>query len=119
MAALLLSSDLMLCSQVAGASQRAGVEVVTALSCGALLERAAATPVQLVILDLSTPGADPGVLVPRLLALEQPPRAIVAFGPHVQTEKLAAAKNAGCNEVFSRGQFSALAEEILTRYDSS
>ena len=116
MAALLLSSDLMLSSKVAGAGQRSGVDVTTAMSVAALVDKAAASPTNLIILDLGTPGVDPAALVPQLRSHAQPPRAIVAFGPHVQTEKLEAAAAAGCDEVFSRGQFHALAEKILTRY---
>ena len=116
MSALLLSSDLMLSSKVAAAGQRSGVGVTMAMSVAALVDKAVATPVAVVILDLGTPGVDPAALVPQLRSLAQPPRAIVAFGPHVQTEKLEAAAAAGCDEVFSRGQFHAQADEILTRY---
>ena len=40
---------------------------------------------------------------------------IVAFGPHVHEERLAAAREAGCDEVVSRGQFFAQLDAILGR----
>mgnify|MGYP000141423721 CR=1 FL=1 len=62
------------------------------------------------------PKLDPLDLVPRLRGLDTPPGAIVAFGPHVHRAKLQAAQEAGCEEVFSRGQFHRLANEILAKY---
>jgi hypothetical protein len=45
--------------------------------------------------------------------LDNPPRKIVAFGPHVHEAKLAAARSAGCDEVISRGRFHAELIEIV------
>jgi hypothetical protein len=39
---------------------------------------------------------------------------VVAFGPHVHEERLAAARNAGCDEVVSRGEFFARLDAIVT-----
>jgi hypothetical protein len=41
---------------------------------------------------------------------------VVAFGAHVETDRLNEARLAGCREVLSRGQFHASLPEILKRY---
>jgi len=38
---------------------------------------------------------------------------VVAFGPHVHEERLAAAREAGCDEVLSRGEFFARVNAIV------
>jgi hypothetical protein len=43
------------------------------------------------------------------------PPTIIAFGPHVHEALLDAATQAGCDEVFSRGQFFAQLDEIISR----
>jgi CheY-like chemotaxis protein len=115
MGILALISDLFTQSQVSAAAVRAGVPLEFALSVESLLAKAAQETPRLVILDLSHPGVDPAELVPRLRAINAS-APIAAFGPHVHRERLAAAQAAGCDEVISRGQFRAEADEILRRY---
>jgi DNA-binding response OmpR family regulator len=113
---VLLTADLMCSSQLAGAAQREGASLATAATAEQLLRLAAEQPAALVVLDLNSPDIDPATLVPRLRALELPPRAILAFGPHVHEAHLAAARAAGCDEVLARGAFYAQAESIVARY---
>ena len=114
--ALVLTADMMFLPQLSGAGKVHSIDVQLAMNAAALLEKAAANAGSLVILDLSTPGLDSRDLVPKLRALEQPPRAILAYGPHVHEARLAAAAEAGCDEVFTRGQFNAQMSAILQRY---
>jgi DNA-binding NarL/FixJ family response regulator len=89
------------------------------VACGpALLSKvkAAESGQSVVLLDLSTPAIDAVETIAALKALSPPPRAIIAFGPHVHEAKLAAAQAAGCDLVLSRGQFDARAEAILLQY---
>jgi len=111
---ILFSADLITAAKVAGAAPAAGVKVNVLGTEAAVLTAAAGSP--LVILDLEAPGADPEGLVPRLRALTPPPRAIVAFGPHVQTARLEAARAAGCHQVLARGQFYAQVADLLRRH---
>jgi DNA-binding response OmpR family regulator len=113
MSILLLTGDLACSSQVCAAGTRAGMNVQVAMSPARLLERAAETPPKLVILDLNTPGLDCGQLVPQLKGLATPPGTIIAFGPHVHEGRLAAAREAGCDQVLARGQFYATLEKLL------
>jgi DNA-binding response OmpR family regulator len=112
MTILVLSTDLLLQSQLAGAAERAGQPVEVVASVEALLSRMDAQPARLVILDLSLPAVDPGGLV-RQLKDRSPSATVAAFGPHVHRERLAEAKAAGCDVVMSRGQFHAEAEALL------
>ena len=115
MNAILLSTDLMISSHVAGAAMRSGTQVRTASSVAALLEQAAEGQPSLVILDLSMPGIDPTQLVPQLKSLPVPTATIAAFGPHVHAARLEAAAAAGCDVVMSRGQFHAQVDALLAR----
>ena len=94
---------------------RLGARLLTAVNVEALTAQleAGAPDAAIVLLDLNTPGLNPGELVSRLKMSANPPRAIVAFGPHVQEAKLAAAKAAGCDLVLSRGQFDAQFNSII------
>ncbi|MCE9547419.1 MAG: hypothetical protein K8T25_18260 [Planctomycetia bacterium] len=115
MTAVLLSRDLMTTSQSSGAAARASVPLVSVANIEQLEARCLAEVVPLVILDLSLPGLVPQDVVARLRALATPPEQIIAFGPHVHSDRLAAAREAGCDEVLSRGQYHAQCEELLGR----
>lgn len=116
MVALLLTADLGCSSKSSGAAARAGVELNVAMSAAALLEKAAARPADVVMLDLTMPGVALADLVAQLKALPVPAGAVIAFGPHVHEGKLAAAAAAGCDLVVTRGQFHAQLEQLLGRY---
>ena len=60
----------------------------------------------LALFDLTHPGLDIVVLARKLRELPNSPATVIAVGPHVQEEKLAAAKVAGCDHVLSKGQAS-------------
>jgi DNA-binding response OmpR family regulator len=112
MSALLLSTDLMISSRVAGAAARSGMQLATVGSAQALLERACTEPPALVILDLTLRDLNPADLVPKLKAADPAPR-VIAFGPHVHEERLQAAADAGCDAVLARGQFVAQIDALL------
>ncbi len=86
----------------------------TAATPEMLLERLmTAEPGALVVIDLTIRAFDPRHWVPLFRQAVNPPSAILAYGPHVQEGLLAAATEAGCDEVFTRGQFNARMDEIL------
>jgi CheY-like chemotaxis protein len=112
---LFLTTDLVFPSRVAGVAQQLGVRMETATTADALVAKAtaASSDNMLVLLDLNSPAVDPATVVQRLKALPTPPQTIIAFGPHVHEEKLAAAKAAGCDLVLTRGQFDAQMRSLL------
>lgn len=115
MSVVLLSSDLMCSSRVAGAAQQCGLSATTALSVAALDDRLV-EGTRLVLIDLSTRGVVPGELVPKIrTSLRVRPR-IVAFGPHVHGELLEEAETSGCDLVLSRGEFHARLGDVLMQH---
>lgn len=99
---VLCSTDLMLISSVQGAAEFLGFKFVSVNSLPAACEKSAA-PGSIVCLDLSAFFCDPHEFAasasPELLARS------IAFGPHVHTAKLDAARVARIGRVMSRGQF--------------
>ena len=110
MRALLFSSDLMLISSVQGIANRHGVELVIASMMDAAVNSSAGA--QAMAIDLRTQGLQLTSLVPSLRA-RAPGATLLAFGPHVQTEALAEAAAAGCDEVVTRGQFERRFDALL------
>ena len=116
MSILLLSADLATSSKLSAAASRQGNTLGVAYSVEALLEKSAAQPASLVILDLSLAGLVVANVLMKLRSLPTPPSAVIAFGPHVHENLLAAANAAGCDRVLSRGQMIGRAEEILAEF---
>lgn len=112
MSVLLLTPDLACSSQVTSAASRTGAQLEVVMNLDRLVEWAAQRTPTLVILDLNTPGLDCQSLLAQLKALPAVPRTI-AFGPHVHTARLDAARQAGCDEVLSRGEFYARLAQLI------
>jgi DNA-binding NtrC family response regulator len=119
MAVVLLSGDLMGASRVEGAARMASVEFRMVGNVDAAVECCAAQPVMLVMVDLATAGLDVAALVERLKGRSNHVPTIVAFGPHVHDAVLDAAKEAGCDQVVSRGQFMSQADAIVARFSTN
>lgn len=113
MAVLLLTSDLATSSKVAGAATRQGVQLAVAMDSSMLAGKAAEQSTRLVILDLSTPRLDIAGAVRAVIDHAPTRPTIIAFGPHVHEGLLAAARDAGCDRVLSRGQFHSQIDELL------
>ncbi len=113
---LFFSDDLMFSSNIASAARRLGGEMQSVIAADTLLSRVANAEDCIVLLDLTCRAVDPADLVPKLKSLAAPPKAIVAFGPHVHEGRLAAAQAAGCDLVVSRGQFTSQIDQILARW---
>ncbi|HVA45666.1 MAG TPA: hypothetical protein VNH11_04700 [Pirellulales bacterium] len=112
---LLITADLACVSAVTGAASRAGAELRTALGTSAIEERLEGEAPALVIIDLSTPGLKIGELMPELRS-RLPQAKVIAFGPHVHTGLLAAARQAGCDLVVSRGELHARIDRLLNEF---
>ncbi|MBL9163702.1 MAG: hypothetical protein JNL18_13300 [Planctomycetaceae bacterium] len=111
---ILLSSDLMLMSAAQGAADRHGATVKVVGDPGAITDECTADAIELVAIDLRTPGLDIGGVVQQIRAAA-PQAKILAGGPHVQRDSLAAAAAAGCDEVVTRGQFEGRLDALVSR----
>ena len=102
-----LTGDLMFSSRFVGMAERSGHTVVMAAAPTMLVDRlaqAGQTEPATIILDLTLPGLHVADVVGRLRGAA-PQAKILAYGPHVQTQLLAEAQAAGCDEVLSNGEF--------------
>lgn len=114
MKAVLLSGDLMVVSRVEGAAAQVGAAVRAVSSAVLAIEACESGSADVLAIDLATPALDMAAIVSQLKASRGTSLRIVAFGPHVHEDKLAAARDAGCDVVVSRGQFFAQVGAILS-----
>lgn len=105
---LLVSPDLLSTSRLAGLARPLPARVETLRS---LDDEPHDGPFDLMLLDLQALAGDPAVIVARAVKLverqvERTGRAakLVAFGPHVQKDRLSDAVAAGADEAVSRGE---------------
>jgi DNA-binding NarL/FixJ family response regulator len=104
MSAVLLSDDLMFTSRITGTARDLGLNVAPARTPDAAVDLARRESASCVILDIAAAGRDLPYLVARLNALSPPPR-VVAYGSHVDTASLQAARAVGCDPVLPRSKF--------------
>jgi len=114
MSVVLLTRDLAVVSQVDAAAARMGMAAQTVSSVSDAVARCIAEQARLVVIDLGMPSLDVSELLAQVKTATPTPPRFVAFGPHVHTERLAAARDAGCDEVISRGAFFAQLEAVLS-----
>jgi CheY-like chemotaxis protein len=112
----LLSNDLMFPSAVAGVAAQFDAKLHVVGSVAELTALCEKVPLALAILDLAARGFDVADVVAQLRQSTASPTAIVAYGPHVHAEKLAAARAAGCDEVVTRGQFHGAMAEVIAHH---
>jgi hypothetical protein len=119
MAVVFVSSDLMAASRVEGSATRLNVPLRTAMSMESAAASTADGKVELLIIDLASIRTNIAAAVSLLRIVAAPPARILAFGPHVHARMLDAAKDAGCDEVITRGQFFSGLDAILAAYAPS
>lgn len=110
---LLLTRDLMFTSKVTSTAVALGLRIEVVGSVADLSSRVQATRPRAVFLDLAPADIDPQQILAQLDV--QPRPLVIAFGSHVDTERLQSARDAGCDEVLPRSRFSATLPELLQR----
>ncbi len=102
---LLLCDDLMFASRITGEARALGLTVKPARSLELLLDLARKEAPTCVLLDLAFPGLDLPDLFRQLAEVSPSPPRVVAYGSHVDTQRLQAAREAGCDPVLPRSKF--------------
>jgi CheY-like chemotaxis protein len=113
---ILLSRDLIFTSKVTGTARALGRRVLVAGDVALAATMIEQWSPRVVFVDLS---AGDLVQPAALLAFQRqagPATPFVAFGSHVETAALAAARAAGCDPVLPRSRFSAELPELIRRY---
>jgi len=114
MIGIYLTSDLFFSSRVTSLARELDWPLEMAATVEAARRKADNDDVSLLIVDLGKFAAQ----LPELVAEFRPRFAqlhVVAYGPHVNEAALEGARQAGCDEVLSQGQFNQLAGQILQR----
>ena len=101
----------MFSSRIVSAAQAQGVPITLVADQAALPEKIAAD-CRLALVDLSLDLLNLPAAVKAVRA-GAPAARVIAYGPHVDEAALADAKEAGCDEVLTRGQFNKQYAELL------
>jgi CheY-like chemotaxis protein len=101
----LLSDDMLFTSRITGTGRDLHVPIKPAPSAAALYALARQETPCCVIVDLANPGLVIADFVQQLRTLCSPMPRIVAYGSHVDTATLRAARQAGCDPVWPRSKF--------------
>lgn len=108
--------DLLFSSKIRTTAKQAGVELTFVRTPDDVLKQARALKPALIILDLNAPKIDS---INTVQALREDPELAslptLGFVSHVDTRTIAAARQAGVDEVMARSAFAANLEKILTR----
>lgn len=99
--------------RVAHAASMQGSTVKTVLSPGKLEDELQTATYEMAILDLSCSLFEPGLVISLIQASGQQMHTL-AFGPHVQEEKLTAAAEAGFDTVMTNGQFQQSLQQLFS-----
>lgn len=116
---LYLTKDLFFASRVTAAARSLGAELRVVGSLEELRQQPDPEACSLALLDLDAPNLNPSEVVAELRQGEGAGPRIIAFGSHIHEDRLDAARQAGCDQVLTRGQFDRQAGEILRSYLSS
>jgi DNA-binding NtrC family response regulator len=108
---VILCSDMLFLSKITGTARELGYTFCTALSCNKAAASLSNETRQLLLIDLTQQNLDWGLLE----SIHQRNDSIssIAFGPHVNTERLAKASEIGCTQVLPRSQFSAQLPRLI------
>jgi DNA-binding NarL/FixJ family response regulator len=111
---LIAVDDLMFSSKIRATAKQAGVELVFARTPQEILDQARALKPPLAIFDLNSGKTDP---IATIAAIKSDPALssvrTIGFASHVHTALIAAAREAGADQVLPRSAFAGNLAEIL------
>jgi DNA-binding NarL/FixJ family response regulator len=101
---VLLTNDLMFQSRISGAAKNAGKVLVVDRTVERVVQRSEhPSEVTLVLIDLSLAALPLAEAIPQL-KLAFASAKVLAFGPHVDVDRLSEAQESGADAVLTRGQ---------------
>lgn len=119
---LYLAADLLWASKIKGTADAVGVLARPVRTVEMLEARLADSDVRAVVLDLDKPE-EAMAMLGRLRGPAAGPRErslrVVVFGPHVAKDLFQAARDAGADEVLTRGAFDHAMDEVLVRLEAA
>lgn len=108
---VLVSQDLIFATKIKGTAQALGIPLAVVGSTAAVEAKSAAP--DLVIVDLASPPTTSEDDLRSLRARLGDAARLVAYGSHVDVERLGAARRAGCDPVLARSEFTARLPSLL------
>lgn len=113
MTGYLLCDDLMWMSRVMGEAKELGCKIIPARTVEQLIKAIGVNGPHCVLVDLSQTqiGADPTPVIEQLKAAGI--ARFVAYGSHIETAQLAAARAAGCQPTLARSKMAAELASLL------
>lgn len=115
-AGLLLSRDLIFTVKVTGTARELRHQILTAGNVALATSMIEQWQPRVVILDLAAGDLVSPAAILAYRQIAPPGTPFVAFGSHVETDRLDAARAAGCDPVLARSQFTAQLPELIRRY---
>ncbi|HEV3082537.1 MAG TPA: hypothetical protein VGY66_22330 [Gemmataceae bacterium] len=100
-----LCDDMIFTSRITGTAQTLGLKIKPARSLDSLRTLVAQQSPRCVIIDLANPSLNLAALFSFLKESGAGTARVVAYGSHVDTASLQAAREAGCNPVLPRSRF--------------
>jgi CheY-like chemotaxis protein len=113
---LLLSRDLIFTSKITGTARALGHRVLVAGDATLAATMIEQWSPRVVFVDLSAGDLSQPAALLAFRNLAAPTTPFVAFGSHVDTAALDAARDAGCDPVLPRSRFSAELPDLIRRY---
>lgn len=113
---ILLTRDLIFSIKIMGTARAIQRHVVAVDDVERAEELCRLQPPDCILIDLTMSELDIAETVERLRVAAGDDVPTIAFGPHVDRQRLAAASEAGCREVYPRSQFSSHLTTVLRRY---
>lgn len=113
---ILLCDDLLFASRALATARSQGCSLLWARDPATLLSWARQRPPSAVLVDLHHPQLELSQLLLELLSFCPSPPYCVAFGSHVDSERLESARQAGCHLVLPRSRFVASLDLHLSEW---
>ena len=114
----LLTHDLMIVPRVDGIVRDLNCSFEQVLSLENLQSSWKELPVDVVLIDLMLPGLDIECTA-NWIRSQGTNVTLIAFVPHVHTQKIRVAHDVGCDQVYARGEFLSQMQAIISQFSGN